>query len=162
MWLLSDPESEYNKRKHEINDRIVDQSLQILKSEHESSLKKSNYMHLKTEWKQEQYIESTEYADTICLLKFRTDNHRLPVETGRYQNVEFKDRLCHECKMEVGDKFHYLFSCPLFKAEREELIPPKYRNRPNVYKYKALLGHTDIKILRKLCRFIKIITKSIN
>ncbi len=108
------------------------------------------------------YFEILSYSETMYLLKFRTDNHKLPVETGRYRNIEYKDRLCTKCHSEVGDKYHYLFSCPFFKSERLKYIKPHYRNKSNILKYKELLGHTDKKILQNLCKFIKVIFEKVN
>jgi hypothetical protein len=31
------------------------------------------------------------------LYKFRTTNHRLPVETGRWNNIDRVDRICTKC-----------------------------------------------------------------
>ena len=47
--------------------------------------------------------------DRITLCKFRTCNHRLPIEIGRWQNVDRSDRICHICQTtEIGDEFHYI------------------------------------------------------
>ena len=50
--------------------------------------------------------------DGITLCKFRTCNHRLPIEIGRWQNVDRSDRICHICQTtEIGDEFHYILQC---------------------------------------------------
>jgi hypothetical protein len=35
----------------------------------------------------------------------------MPIETGRWQNISREDRICHVCREEVGDEYHYLFLC---------------------------------------------------
>jgi hypothetical protein len=35
----------------------------------------------------------------------------MPIETGRWQNISRGDRICHVCREEVGDEYHYLFLC---------------------------------------------------
>ena len=46
------------------------------------------------------------------MIKFRTTNHRLPVETGRLQGKSLVERfytLCNNCK--IGDEFYYILEC---------------------------------------------------
>ncbi len=155
IWQQHDPSTSYLQKRHEIRQRIYDQSLQNIKSDEENSMKKKHYMLLKDDWKQEKYLTNIDYSDALILLKFRTDNHKLPVEKGRYHNIEYKDRICLKCRLEIGDKFHYLFSCPFFVKEREQFIPQTIRTRPNMYKYKDLLCHSDTRTLQKLSKFIR-------
>ena len=47
---------------------------------------------------------------TFC--RFRTSNHRLPIEVGRWENVERHNRLCQLCQSgEIGDELHYVLQC---------------------------------------------------
>ena len=161
IWTLEHPEQEYTHRFSEVIQRIKDQHLQVVNSEYDMSSKKQNYLILKEEHKQAPYFDSLQHTDIMSLLKFRTDNHRLPVETGRYHNICYENRICQICKLEVGDKFHYLFSCPFFSQERNIYIHSKYRINPNIIKYKQLLSHSRPSTLRNLCKFIKIITRTI-
>jgi hypothetical protein len=53
---------------------------------------------------------------TICLdylsleekqiSKLRTSNCKMPIETGRWQNISREDRICHLCRDGVGDEYH--------------------------------------------------------
>jgi hypothetical protein len=49
----------------------------------------------------------------LTLSKFRTTNHKLPVENGRWKNIARENRICPLCNNgeigEIGDEFHYLF-----------------------------------------------------
>ena len=57
------------------------------------------------------------------IIKFRTSNHYLPVETGRWNNILFEDRLCTICdKNDIGDEFHYLFICKFFHNSRVKFL----------------------------------------
>ena len=107
------------------------------------------------------YISILEPKFAFPLIKFRTGNHKLPVETGRYVNVEHKNRVCPKCKQEVGDEFHYLFTCSFFTQERRRLVQTQFSKRPNMYTFRDLLGHTDRKVLEKLSVFVKLIMQSI-
>ena len=47
-------------------------------------------------------------ADT----KLRISSHRLPVESGRYNNIPIDERTCKLCNLnEVGNEQHYLMQC---------------------------------------------------
>ena len=70
---------------------------------------------------------STKNARIVC--KFRTGNVKLPIETGRWFNIERDDRICHLCKCDVVDESHYIFNCTSLSAERNEYIPSYYTNR---------------------------------
>ena len=38
--------------------------------------------------------------------------HKFPVETGRYKNIPYNDRICKHCDLnEIGNEQHYLMSC---------------------------------------------------
>ena len=45
------------------------------------------------------------------MFKF-SDDIKIPLETGRWQNIPKEERLCSLCDLNViGDEFHYLFMC---------------------------------------------------
>ena len=53
----------------------------------------------------------------VTLCKFRTTNHKLPIEHGRWNtiisNIQRKNRKCNLCNLEeIGDEFHYISNCP--------------------------------------------------
>ena len=84
----------------------------------------------------------------------------MPVETGRWQNIELDDRKCTICdKNTLGDEFHYLMECHFFKRDRERLLPREYHKRPNILKYRKLLTSCDERSLHKLALFMGIIIK---
>ncbi len=159
LWLIEHPQTEYLNRRTEIKQRILDQSEQTLLAEPENH-KKRNYSTLIKERRLSPYFEILDQNAIFGLLKFRTSNHRLPVEVGRYRNIEYKDRKCPDCKT-IGDEFHYLFSCELFKEERKRLIPKYFRNRPNMIKYEELMNSKNKSTLIKLTKFIKIIVNKV-
>ena len=43
------------------------------------------------------YLEIFDSKNAIVLCKFRTTNHRLPIEIGRWQNIERNNRKCLLC-----------------------------------------------------------------
>ena len=88
----------------------------------ESSSKSTMYTIVKNhDLTFEYYLTKLYDTDARILLKFRTSNHNLPVETGRWKNVPFVNRICKLCNNDVGDEFHYLFKCPSFVNERKNI-----------------------------------------
>jgi hypothetical protein len=59
----------------------------------------------------ENYLEILKDKDLFLLCRFRASNHRLPIEIGRWQNINRENRECNLCQgRELGDEFHYLFT----------------------------------------------------
>ncbi len=52
------------------------------------------YRGIKSEWGCERYLCSLPADLRIALGRFRCSNHKLPVEVGRYQNVQRENRTC--------------------------------------------------------------------
>ena len=70
----------------------------------------------------EPYLTSLPKRLYIPLIKFRTSNYKLPIETGRWENINIEDRKCQLCdKNDLGDDFHYLLTCSYFDHDRKKL-----------------------------------------
>lgn len=92
------------------------------------------------------------------MIKFRTANFKLPIETGRWEKIPLHERKCDLCnKNDVGDDFHYLLICPFFANERKKFLKPYYCTGPNIIKYKDLLTCRNKSVLLKLSKFMKLI-----
>ena len=92
------------------------------------------------------------------MIKFRTANHKLPIEVGRWENIVYEDRKCNFCeKNELGDEFHYLFICSYFQNERKDLLKRYYYLRPNIIKYQELMNCKNKHALLNLSKFKKLI-----
>jgi hypothetical protein len=60
----------------------------------------------------------------VELCRFRTANHKLPIEIGRWNYTNRNNRICTHCnKNELGDEFHYILDCPFFEQDRNIYIP---------------------------------------
>ena len=62
----------------------------------------------------------------LPIIKFRTSNHKLPVETGRWENVPLDERICQlytkkkkKKKTDMGDDFHCLLCFKYFEPKRK-------------------------------------------
>ncbi|KAK6183392.1 hypothetical protein SNE40_010882 [Patella caerulea] len=146
------------KLKYELLQRLKDQYIQTWSSNIQKSNKSINYRIYKTEFKLEPYLISLPDNYKYTFIRYRTCNHKLPVEVGRWMSVDFEQRICPLCEINtVGDEYHYLFDCTYFIKERENYIPRYYYTRPNTFKYNKLFNSSKRSIIVKLCMFLKII-----
>ena len=84
------------------------------------------YLSLKINHEFESYCKKLSRQDYLPLLKFRTANHFLPVETGRYEGTPFEERKCNLCNLDtIGEEKYYVLECTSFENERN-LIFGKY------------------------------------
>ena len=119
-----------------------------------------NYPLFKENFALENYMLKLPYACTKILCLFRTRNHHLPIETGRWSNIDISERKCNLCNISPGDEFHYLMNCKFLASERKRYIKAYYFRQPNVIKFKQLMNVRNLKQLKNLCKFIKIILNS--
>jgi hypothetical protein len=56
-----------------------------------------NYRIFKENFEFENYFRVLEDKDIYTLCKFRTTNHKLPIETGRWNNIDRVNRICTKC-----------------------------------------------------------------
>jgi len=100
---------------------------------------------------------------TLIVLEMESfDIHRLPIEIGRWQNIERNNRECVLCDTNtVGDEFHYILQCRYFEQSRKNLIQSYFRNRQNVLKFKNIMTVTKKSDLLKLCKMIKVINEGV-
>ena len=155
----------YEKRwiKDKVKNVLQDQFLQLWRADVDSSPKSLNYRIFKDDFKFENYLDILDYKNRVCLCRFRTCNHRLPIETGRWYNLERKDRICNLClENKMGDEFHYILECKLLRNERKSLLGNYYCRRVNTLKMKTLFQSDNISNLKKLCKFIKIINNIVS
>ena len=95
------------------------------------------------------------------LTRFRTSNHKLHIETGRYTRpiTPVENRICSNCNSKsVEDEIHFLMYCSKFENLRRELFS-------NVLNYSAailsaedkfvwILSNEDPSCVRELAKFI--------
>ena len=58
----------------------------------------------------------------IALTRLRTGSHYLLIVTDAWRNIERDDRICNLCKHDVGDEFHFLFTCTALNDLKETFI----------------------------------------
>ena len=61
-------------------------------------------------------LEISNFKHHQAVTKLRISVHKLTVETGRYNNTPYNDRICKLCNLnKVGDERHFLMSCTNIK-----------------------------------------------
>jgi hypothetical protein len=143
-----------------VKQTLIDQFYQNWASNLESSSKGRMYSLFKNTitLQVENYLKVLLPAQRLSLFHFRTGNHRLPIEVGRWaqNHVPHHERKCPLCPSnDLGDEMHYLLTCPFFNVERKKYIPSKYYQRPNIIKFRDLLSTNDTDLLVRLSYFVK-------
>ena len=50
----------------------------------------------------------------------RISNHKLNIETDRYDKISKCDRICPVCGLNIEDEIHFLFDCPKYSSIRDD------------------------------------------
>ena len=83
-------------------------------------------------------------------INFRTCNHKLPIETRRWQQIDRILRNCNRCLGNItGDEYHYGFECPFFDFDRRVFVP-------FIRRMEAVLTSTTIYVLSRIMKNIRI------
>ena len=74
------------------------------------------------------------------MIKFRTRNHKLPVETGNWNIIPLEHRKCTLCNRNIGDEFYYLLECQCLTTYRKKYISEIYYKNPNIVRFEKLMN----------------------
>ena len=150
-----------NVLKFRITSALKDQFIQSWRHDIANSSKGQLYLMLKEKFEMEQYLLIQNFGQRIVITKFRTVNHRLPIEKGRWENIPTELRICRLCnKGLIGDEFHYILVCEFFNESRKSYLSQVFWNSRNKYDLKKLLCSKNKIVLNRLSKFIKIILDS--
>lgn len=140
---------------------LIDQYIQHWYSKGSQSSKAIAYFCFKREFTLEKYFILLPRKLYTQFYRIRTGNHKLPVETGRWDGTELQERTCSLCTLnDIGDEFHYIITCPYFQVDRRKYLKPYYIQRPSMYKFCELLNSKNKVVLTKLSKFVGNITRS--
>ena len=108
----------------------------------------------KTEHKFENYLITLPPKLRNIFVNYRLCNNKLPIETGRWLNIDRNLRRCILCnKNNVGDEFHYVFECSAFDLERDINLPFICKTNANCILFAKLFNENNIRKLRCICKF---------
>ena len=137
---------------------LLDQFVQECRAKDTQSHKALIYFSFKHKFELEKYFITLPRKLYLHFFKLRTANHKLPIETGRWDGTGIDQRICPLCDLnDVGDEYHYICKCPYFAAQRIRFIKPFFTNRPSMFKFGTLLGSTNELEMKKMCQFAKVI-----
>ena len=123
-----------------IKQRIKDQYIQYWNEQIFSLSKCSTYRIFKSNFEMENYFKLLPKRLALALCHFRCSNHKLPVEKGRFFNIDRNQRICQLCNSNLlGDEFHYVFECSKFHTERKRYLPRQYL-RPNTFNFETYIS----------------------
>ena len=80
------------------------------------------YSIFKTQFGIEKYLSEKSNKYQKYMIKFRTRNHKLPVETGNWTRTPLEQRKCTRCDRNIGDEYHYLLECPILSLQRKKYL----------------------------------------
>ena len=144
-----------------VKSRIKDQYIQTWNESVNSSNKCINYRIFKKEFMFESYLKILPKDLALSLFRYRCCNHKLPIEKGRFNNIERVNRICHLCPTHaLGDEFHYIFECSHFRIDRNKFVP-LFLRRPNTINLQQLFQSNDTNILLKLSIFVRKIMQDV-
>ena len=79
------------------------------------------YFSFKRHNRMEPYIWEAKSSQLRKIIeRFRTGNHRLQVNVGRYNQIERQQRFCARCTGVVEDDLHAIFYCPNYNLLRSK------------------------------------------
>ena len=99
-----------------------------------NSQKLEFYNVLKDSYTPSIYLDVTrKNPNRKTLVKLRISNHRLNIETGRYDKISRCDRICPVCSLDIEDEIQFLFDCAKYSSIRDDFFN-KIANRIPNYK----------------------------
>ena len=91
----------------------------------------------------ENYFDILEDRDISIFCPFRTVNHKLPIEYGRWNNIQRENWVCNLCNsQDLGDEFHYLLKCSFMSDMRKNCINNIFFRNANILKFGELMIQT--------------------
>ena len=139
--------------------KIRDQYLQTWSSLVDQASSGKNYRLFKGTFQMNRYFSFLPTKYCRILTAYRTRNHRLPIETGRWSSIPASDRICQLCNADIGDEYHYIMQCPFFLEQRRRLIKPYFTTNINTLKFHELMNHNSKRVIKNLSLFIEIIIR---
>ncbi len=156
MWEAHPEDLNYNQTKNIFNDKLNCFYTELWRNEIELSSACDSYIQFKTEHHLEPYHTLLEPKYAIPISKFRCNNHRMPIVTGRYANIDRLARVCTLCYLgDVNDEYHYLLRCPYFCHLRKRFLKREHICHANAkITMKHILTSDNIEELIDLSKFM--------
>ena len=103
--------------------KIQDKEQEEWRKRMDSKSKLRTYRGLKSVLETEKYLEEGTAQQRRVMVMMRGGTNDLRIETGRYEKLEEKERICIFCESgEVEDEMHFLCRCEAWQDEREGVM----------------------------------------
>ncbi|XP_048587031.1 uncharacterized protein LOC125570103 [Nematostella vectensis] len=132
IWLTdtNTPEATYSFLQQRLYDIEQQTWLSSIQNDNRKDQEQKNKLRTLRKFKLshnlEDYLTDVKNIDhRIALTKFRLSNHKLAIETGRYEKPykQPNERKCLVCQTgKVEDEEHFLLECPAYKDDRDNLL----------------------------------------
>ena len=117
------------------------------------------YRLIKRTYKTEQYcLTRLPPKHRSAFAKVRCGVAPIRIETGRYEGLELKNRICPVCKNDIEDEVHVILHCPVYSDLRKTLfdkaaqINTNFLNMGTIDKFIFLFTNAEmIKLCAKTC-----------
>ena len=143
-----------------VNQKLKDVFIQNWISKLDIESESNIYRLFRSHFEMSKYISILPTHLCKVFMAFRTRNHRMPVETGRWRGIPFRERICQFCNNDIGDEYHMTLVCEKFKTERIRYVKPYFYRNPNTLKFRDLMNLSNKKQLINLCLLIQIIIRA--
>lgn len=118
----------------------------------------TNYRIYKTQFGMETYIHSLPWHLALYMLKFRTRNVKLPGIRFYYGNNNLTAKYnCPFCDADEADEYHYVMSCPHFRADRLKINDKLFFDKHvNTLKFAVIMNSKEMCFnLANLCKAVR-------
>ena len=123
--------------------RLKDSYLQNWNSLVDKSSSGLNYRLFKQNFELNKYFTYLPINKCRLLTAFRSRNHRLPIEVGRWASIPVSERKCQLCNDGIGDEFHYVLECKTLNEQRRQYINASFVRNPNTIKFHSLMNNNN-------------------
>ena len=111
-----------NKSLEEFVCKMKDHYFEKWKADLSISRKLEFFKTFKDSYESENYLNTiNNFNQRRHFTKFRISNHKLAIESGRYNKTKIEDRLCNLCNHhKIESEIHMLYHCPFYDDLRKE------------------------------------------
>ena len=115
-----------------------------------------SYGILKTKLEIEHYFIHLPNDSATAVCHFRSLNHTLPIEYGRFWGVERDIQICDLCFLnKLGGELHYLMESSYFEDQRRMYLSLVLSRHPYTLKFRTIMNTKELPLLIMLDKFCK-------
>ena len=120
-----------------------------------------NYRSFKPDFGFENYFNVLPDDLSKAFCHFRSLNHKMPIEWGRYLGTQRDDSIYELCRMhKIGNEFHYMLECTYFDDTKNVYLPRSLTSRHNVNVFHDIMNSRNTQTFFKVAKFSKTILKT--